>query len=253
MRIILFIIQKEFIQVLRNKMMIPIIFLLPVVQLVILVHAATFEMKHIDVCIADQDLSSTSRRLAGKFEGSRFFAIKSNVLSFNRAQEKLKNGTAELIIHIPSGFEKKLQKKISAKDNKGDIQFIVNAINGRAAGLINAYAQNVLIDFNKEIITDWFKIQSKQLKNINIEYSYWYNPELDYKKNMLPGILVILTTVVGMFLTAINLVREKEMGTAEQINVTPIKKYQFIMGKLIPFLIIAYIELSIGLFLGVIF
>ncbi|MEA3452235.1 MAG: ABC transporter permease, partial [Bacteroidota bacterium] len=86
--------------------------------------------------------------------------------------------------------------------------------------------------------------------NIETEYQFWYNPELNYKTFMVPGILVILVTIIGLFLSAMNLVKEKEMGTIEQINVTPIKKHQFIIGKMIPFLIIGLFDLALGLFLG---
>ena len=84
----------------------------------------------------------------------------------------------------------------------------------------------------------------------DIRYSYWFNPELDYKTYMVPGILVLLVTIIGMFLSSMNVVREKEMGTIEQINVSPVKKYQFVIGKLLPFWFIALFELAFGLTLA---
>jgi ABC-2 type transport system permease protein len=128
---------------------------------------------------------------------------------------------------------------------------LINAINGTAAGLINFYATSVISDFNKNLLSEQIYITPHKIpENINIIYSYWYNPELNYKIYMLPGILVILVTIIGMFLSALNLVREKEMGTIEQINVTPIKKYHFIIGKLLPFWFIALFELAFGLTVG---
>ncbi|MDZ7776308.1 MAG: ABC transporter permease [Bacteroidales bacterium] len=88
---------------------------------------------------------------------------------------------------------------------------------------------------------------------VEIRARYYFNPQLDYNIYMLPGILVILVTIIGVFLTAINIVREKELGTIEQLNVTPIKKYQFITGKMIPFMVIAFVELAIGLVIGHLF
>ncbi len=246
MRTILFILQKEFIQIFRNKTMLPIIFVLPVVQLIVLVYAATLDMKHINLFVVDKDMSTVSRQLTSKFQGSEFFYIGGVSGSLKDAESEVKKNNADIILHIPYGFEKRL-----VKENHADLQLLINAINGTAAGLTNAYASSVIYDFNNEIRVDWINsIDFPQAKQINLTTSFWYNPLLDYKKYMLPGILVILVTVIGMFLTALNLVREKEIGTIEQINVTPIKKYQFLIGKLTPFLIIALFELGFGLIVG---
>jgi len=246
MRTILFQIRKEFTQIFRDKTMLPIIILMPFVQLVILVYAATLEMKKIDFVVVDEDLSTVSRRLTSTFEGSPFFHLQGSTFSMEEAEDEITRDRADLIIHIPKGFEKNLYN-----GQTGDLQLKVNAINATAAGLTNAYAQYVIAGFNKKLVGKNINfIKPIRNKNIDITYAYWYNPELDYKIYMLPGILVILVTIIGAFLAALNIVREKEMGTIEQINVTPIKKYQFIAGKLIPFWIIALCELAFGLILG---
>jgi ABC-2 type transport system permease protein len=130
----------------------------------------------------------------------------------------------------------------------GELQLLANAINSQKAQLGYTYLQQVA---NK--LGSHFQIEmtGKDWKMpINAEASYWYNPELNYKHFMLPGILVILVSVVGMFLTAMNLVREKEMGTIEQINVTPVRKQIFLIAKLLPFLMIGLFELGLGLLIG---
>jgi len=246
MNTIIHIIRKEFIQIFRNKTMLPIIFLLPIVQLLVLVFAATFEMKNINMVVVDQDLSSESRQLIGKFKGSPFFQIQLNTFSQKEAEEFLKADKADLILNIPSGFERNL-----LKENSANVQLLINAINGTTAGLTNGYASSVIADYNRDVIIENINLNPPSSQsNVNIEYSFWYNPEMNYKIYMLPGILGILITLIGMFLTALNLVREKEMGTIEQINVSPIKKYQFIVGKLFPFLCIALFELAFGLTIG---
>ena len=116
MNTILFIIQKEFIQVFRNRMMLPIIFVVPLVQLIILVHAATFEMKNIKVSVIDLDMSSSSRKMISKFEGSPFFIIKRTSFSDKEAQQEMKKGNVDMILHIPYGFERRLVKENAAKD-----------------------------------------------------------------------------------------------------------------------------------------
>lgn len=246
MRTIRFIIQKEFIQILRDKTMLPIIIIMPFVQLIVLTYAATFEMKQIDMLVIDQDQSTLSRRLVSKFEGSTFFTIYGSTFSIEEARKQLAEDKVDIVLHLPVDFEQKL---LTGKNPK--LQLLINAINSTAAGLTNAYSSYVIADFNQQIITENINyiIPIKQQK-VNISTSYWYNTELNYKIYMLPGILVILITIIGSFLTALNIVREKEMGTIEQINVTPVQKYQFIVGKLVPFWIIALGELGVGLIIG---
>lgn len=229
--------------------MLPLILGVPIIQLVILVHAATLEMKSIDMFVVDKDLSSLSHKLINKFEGSPFYNISGISFSMDEANEIIEKNGADCILHIPYGFERNLMR-----ENQSEIQFLIDGINGTAASLINAYSSSVISDFNRNIIVDITQMPNlKDMNPVNVETSYWYNPELNYKIYMLPGILVILVTIVSMFLAAMNIVREKEMGTIEQLNVTPIRKVEFIVGKLVPFMIIALFELAFGLTIGRLF
>jgi ABC-2 type transport system permease protein len=248
MRTILFLLQKEFIQIKRNKSMLPIIFVVPLVQLIILVNAATLELKHINMYVVDKEMSTTSRQLINKFEGSPFFVVENASFSLDDALNELKRDKVDVILHIPKGFERDL-----VRENKAKIQVIINSINGTIGGIANAYVNNIVSDYNKRIVADWTGVTPKgisALTSISVTSSFWYNPQLNYKTFMVPAVLVFLVTIIGMFLSALNLVREKELGTIEQINVTPIRKYQFIAGKLIPFWIIALFELGFGLAVG---
>lgn len=246
MRTILFIVQKEFLQIFRNRTMLPIIFVVPIIQLLILVHAATFEMKNISTVIVDRDLSAVSKQICAKFESSPFFNIQDYCMSIQEGEKRLNEGKCDLVIYFPEEFGKRLYK-----ENTADVQLLVNAINGAAAGLTNAYASGVIADYNLRLIEKEIQIpETMKMKNINITHSHWYNPDLNYKTYMVPGILVLLVTIISMYLSAMNVVREKEIGTIEQINVTPIRKHHFIIGKLIPFWFIALFELAFGLFIG---
>lgn len=247
MRIILTIIRKEFLQIFRNRLMLPIIFIVPVVQLIIFVSAANMEMKEIAFCVVDKDLSGISQRITSGFRGSSFYRFRGNIFNIEQAEDMLYRDQVDLIIHINKGFEESL-----LKEQKASSQLLINAIDATKAGLIKAYSETILANINRNIISEWYpgRKTGGGIKSIDISYSFWYNPGLDYKIYMLPGILVILVSIIGIFLTALNLVRERELGTAEQINVTPVKKYQFISGKLIPFWIIALFELAFGLIVG---
>jgi len=246
MRILATLLVKEFKQIFRNRLMLPIIFVVPVVQMILLTYAASLEMKGINMAVVDQDYSQASRQLVSRFEASPFFEISAAGSDYPEVVEELTRDRVDVILHVQHGFEKRLY---SHKET--DLQLVVNAINATEAGLINAYCTQIISDFNGQVRAEWFGMEgSGKLSSLDVIPRYWYNPLLDFKIYMFSGILVIIVTLIGMLLTALNLVREKEMGTTEQINVTPIRKSQFIMAKLIPFMIIALFELAFGLLIG---
>ena len=246
MRTIKYILQKEFLQIFRNKSMLPIILLMPIIQLCVLVFAATFEMKNTNLYVVDRDLSGHSRQLISKFAASPFFTVKAGDFSMKKAEDELFKDNADAILYFENGFGRTINKKETAS-----IQIVVNAVNAASAGLYNAYILAVIQDYNIKISSDVRSIdKNKTLQQVRTTYSHLFNPEMKYIPYMLPGILVLLITVIGLFLSAMNVVREKEIGTIEQINVTPIKKYQFLIGKLIPFLLIGFVELGIGLLIA---
>jgi ABC-2 type transport system permease protein len=246
MRILLTLLVKEFKQIFRNRFMLPVIFVVPVVQMVVLTYAASLEMKDIKMAVVDQDFSQASRLLTSKFSGSPFFKIDLNTGSYDEAVRFLTRDRVDVILHIHHDFERDL-----FTEQKTELQLVVNAINATEAGLVNAYCTQIVSGFNSQIRAEWFGMDaSGRTTTLEIIPKLWYNPLLDYKIYMFSGILVIIVTLIGMMLTALNLVREKEMGTTEQINVTPIRKYQFIIAKLLPFWVIATFELAFGILLG---
>jgi len=243
MRTIFYIMQKEFIQVFRNRMMLPVIFLMPLVQLLILSYAVTFEIKNIRLYITDNDNSVASRALLEHFRSSDFYHISGESADALHGLEELKEGEIHQQLVILPGFEKQVVSGSPAR-----VQVLTDAINGSAAALMNAYTLSVIESYNREVLSH---MQGFPPKMVQVSWRYWFNPALDYKTYMIPGILVLLVTLIGMFLAGMNVVREKEIGTIEQINVTPIRKVQFIAGKLLPFWIIALAELAFGLALSV--
>ena len=244
MKTILYILQKEFIQIFRDKAILPIIFIIPFMQLIVLSYTATFEIKNIRYILVDHDHSPESRKLANKFSGSAFFTEVMKTDSYKLAEQAIQRDKADQIIVIEPGFEKNLVKEKHAR-----VQVVTNAINGNAASLMSAYALSVINDFNKAILVKQYPQQFKDMP-VRINSSFWYNPELNYVTYMVPGILVLLITIIGAFLSSMNIVKEKERGTIEQLNVTPIRKFEFIAGKLIPFWIIAMLDLLLGLLLA---
>ncbi len=226
--------------------MLPIIFAMPIIQLCILVFAATYDMKNTNVYVVDQDLSTHSRAIISKFNGSPFFTVKDIGFSIDKAEERLFKDKVDAIIYFKNGFGELVDKKEPAA-----VQVLVNAIDASAAGLYNAYITKLIQSYNQQTSAQVQALErTEAVQQVQSTYSFLYNPEMEYIPYMLPGILVLLITVIVLFLSAMNVVREKEIGTIEQINVTPIKRYQFLLGKLIPFLLIGFIVLGIGLILA---
>lgn len=246
MRTILYILQKEFRQIFRNKTLLPMIFMVPIIQMLLLVFAATFDMRKIDLVVVDKDLSTSSRELIQRFEGIPFFNILSQATEDQIAEGYLLRNEADEVIIIPNHFERDLKH-----DGKAGIQILIDAIEGNTAQLIFSYTAGIVSSYNQKIVAEYLGAADfSPPLNIKITESYWYNTELDYKWFMAPGILAVLVTIIGMFMAGMNLVREKEIGTTEQLNVTPLRKHQFIIGKLVPFWVIGIVDLAFGLLIA---
>lgn len=247
MHTILVLLRKELLQVFRNKAMLPLLTVVPVVQLILLSFAATNEVKDIKLAIYDQDHSEYSQRLINKFSASDYFILSETPRNMQMAQQLLQTDEADIVLQIPAGMERDLLRL-----KKSDMQLLVNAINGSKGGLANAYATLVIRDFNREVQGE-IAARTIPIGNagaLQVTYQHWYNPELEFRTFMVPGILGTLVTILILVLTAMNVVREREIGTIEQLNVTPIRKYQLIIGKLLPFLLIGLFLLAIGLIAG---
>ncbi|MBU0695975.1 MAG: ABC transporter permease [Bacteroidetes bacterium] len=246
MKIIFHLVKKEFLQILRSKFMIALMTGVPVIQLILLSFAANYDIKNLKVYMVDNDLSPSSRLIATTLQGSSFFDFKGYTFSQKEAFDALSKDKADIIIEIPHHFERDL-----VKENNASVQVLINAINNTKAGLANGYVQAVLQDVNANIRSEWKTApQLNSTGQIEVVSVNWYNPTLDYPTLMVPGILAELLSLLTIILTALNIVKEKEIGTLEQINVTPVTKFQFILGKLLPFWVIGHIIFWTGLSVG---
>ncbi|HNX80296.1 MAG TPA: ABC transporter permease [Prolixibacteraceae bacterium] len=264
MRTILYLIRKEFLQIFRDKFIGKAIFAVPVVQMLILVPAVTFEIRRVNLGIVNQDMSAESRTLVSQLEGSAFFKIRNTSFQEAEGRDWLHRGDCDLVVHIPADFGREL-----GKGNPVKIMVAANAINAVNAQLSWAYLNGVIRDYNQNRLSRQagspanISLQQNNVLNkseivypkseipqILVTNRYWYNESLNYKYYMLPGILGILVLAIGFVLAGLNLVKEKESGTIEQINVTPVKKYHFILAKMFPFVVIGMIDIAIGLVIG---
>jgi ABC-2 type transport system permease protein len=223
MKTLIFLLEKEFRQVFRDPAILRMLFIMPVIQLIVLPLAANYEVKNINIDIIDHDKSDFSSELINRLNGSGYFKLKNTPGTFEEAMKDFANDNADIILEIPANFEKDL-----VKENNSKLFMAVNAINGAKANIGASYLNSLIQKYNIEVRTEWLNAPEQKLqKGILLEYSNWYNIHMNYRNFMVPGILAILLTMVGMFLTSLNIVREKEAGTIEQINVTPIKKHIF--------------------------
>jgi len=246
MRTIFYLIRKEFIQIFRNKFISKAVFGIPILQMLILVPAITFELKNVKLAIIDKDMTPESRGLINKLNGSTFFKVSFSTFSEDEANNLLHRNKCSMVLQIPSGFGKDIRT-----GKQGKLLATIDAINAASAELTWAYLNGVIHDYNTDLIKK--NITTNPLvpfPTIEITNRYWYNELLNYKFYMLPGILVILVTAIGFLLAGLNMVREKEIGTIEQINVTPVRKYHFIIAKMVPFLLIGLTDLAFGLIIG---
>jgi len=245
MKVLGFILQKEFRQIFRDKTILAMMFFVPIFQLIILPLAANFEVKSVNIVYVDHDHSSYSQKLINKIGSSGYFHIVGAPASYLEGLKFIERADADLILEIPSGFERNLVREGNQKVN-----IAADAINGTKSNIGNAYLNVVLADFSNDLDIR-FKLQPQSASVspslITLNSTNWYNPRAEYKYYMVPGILVLLLTLIGGFITALNIVKEKEIGTIEQINVTPIQKWQFILGKLIPFWIVGMTVFTVGL------
>ena len=224
MRTLLFLLQKEFKQLFRTRSVLVMILVLPVVQLIIMPLAADFEVKNIHLAVVDHDHSTYSQQLINKISASGYFKLDAYNNSFKESFDLVERDKVDIILEIPANFEKHL-----VRENQQKLFIASNAINGMKAGLGTSYLSTIIQNFNQDIRMVWIpNINQANIPVVEITSSNQYNPYLNYQRYMVPGILAFLVTLVCGNLSSSNIVREKELGTIEQINVTPIKKYYFI-------------------------
>jgi ABC-2 type transport system permease protein len=256
MREILALAWAEVLHVVRDKATLAQVIMVPVVQLLVLSNAATFTIRETPAYVVDLDHTPTSRGLLTRFTASGHFRITGASGSTDLGNDALLRDDASLVVVIPNNFEKSL-----VRDGNAEVLLSVNAEKGSSAGIIQSYASDIMADYSRELGADLRPGISTVVApdragpltgvaRIEPRVRSWYNPTLNYKHYMVPGILVALVTLISTLLSAQNIAREKEIGTLEQLNVTPITKGQFITAKLLPFWVLAMADLGIGLFIA---
>ena len=243
MKTILHIIRKEFLQFKRDPKMFGVILIAPIIQLIFLGYAATLDLNTVHTIVYDQDKTTTSRSFIEEFKSSNFFQIDYYADNYEDVQKYIEKGKSLVAIVIPKDFEKKINRRESAQ-----LQAIFNGSDGNSASIAAGYITTIVTTFSKQIIRDFIDLSGRKIiptGNISAEVRVWYNPELKTRTFMVPAIVGLLVSIVTLILTSLAVVKEKEIGTLEQLIVTPIKPLQLIIGKLVPFLILGFVSVSI--------
>lgn len=205
--------------------------------------AANQEVKNIKLSIVDNDHSSYSERMIQKTVASGYFKLDNVSAIYNDAMHSIKSGKADIILEIQDEFEKNM-----VNDGVGRVMISANSVNGTTGGLGSGYLSSIMNDYAGELRNEYGRqtvAASAEIPSFSVIPQYKFNPHLNYKVFMVPALMVMLLTMLCGFLPALNIVGEKEKGTIEQMNVTPVGKFQFILAKLIPFWIIGFVVLSI--------
>ncbi len=245
MKAILNIIRKEFIQIRRDRRMLPIIFVAPIFQLIVLGYAANLDVNDIPIVVCDLDRSHESRELIDKFTNSGYFSTKALVDDIREIDVFIDNGTAALAVVVPVGFGNSI-----GAGRQAELQILADGSDANLATAGLNFANAIVAEHSMQIATRRVMRHAQPRTiggTVNPEMRIWYNPELESKNFMVPGILGLLLMLMTMVLTSLAIVKEKEVGTMEQLAVTPIRPHQLIIGKLAPFVVIGVIDIILVL------
>ena len=243
MKTIIHIIRKEFLQFKRDPKMFGIILFAPIIQLIFLGYAATLDLNVVHTIFYDQDKTTTSRNFIEEFKSSGFFQIDHYADNYEDVQTYIEKGKSLVAIVIPKDFEKKINRRETTQ-----LQAIFNGSDGNSASIAAGYITTIATTFSKQIVKDFIDVSGRKISStgtITAEVRVWYNPELKTRNFMVPAIVGLLVSIVTLILTSLAVVKEKEIGTLEQLIVTPIKPLQLIIGKLVPFVILGFVSVTI--------
>ena len=227
-------VKKEFIQVLRDKRMLSMLIIAPILQLVLFGYVATTDIRNLPLVVCDYDNSRWSREVAARFLNSGYFSLVGQVKSEAGLDAYLDGGKAKVALVIPPDFGRKV-----ASGRTGEIGVALDGTNSNSAGIAANYIFSIINRLSTDLVIERLHTQGikvEQAAAVVPETRVWYNPELKSVNFMVPGIICVLLMMTTMNLTAMAIVREKERGTAEQIKVSPVRPVEFFLGKVIPFI-----------------
>jgi ABC-2 type transport system permease protein len=240
---------KEFIQIFRDPKMKGVIFVMPIVQVLVFGYAVTTDVKNVPTLIFDRDHSTASRELIARFAGSGYFDVEAYVTSEAEAREAIDRSEARALLRIEPGFGADLRAGRTPR-----VQLIVDGTDSNTAGIVLGYATTIIRTFSNDVLDtrlDRLEGGHRPPAGITVESRAWFNENLESRNFYVPGVIAILVMLITLMLTSMAVVREKEIGTMEQIMVTPITSLEFILGKTVPFALIGFVDVILVTLIGV--
>ena len=231
-------IRKEFIQVFRNSKMRAIVLVMPLVQSMVFGYAVTTDVRQVETAIYDQDQTPESRDLVDRFVHSGYFLVKTRINSDREIDELIDYGKVAAIIRIPPDFSDNI-----AAGTTAIVQIIVDGTDSNTAGVVLNYAGNIVRSDALELLQKRTGNFGKETVGVNLQTRAWFNENLTSRNFYVPGVIAVIVMLVTLLLTSMSVVREKEMGTMEQIVVTPITPLEFILGKTMPSIILGFVNM----------
>jgi ABC-2 type transport system permease protein len=245
LRRIKYMVRKEFIQIFRDKKMKPIIFVTPVLQLIVFGYAVTMDVMNIRTAVYDLDKTSVTREIARRFESSGYFRIVAYPGSDNEVKGLLDKGDATVVLSFDRGFTSDLEAR-----RRPALQILLDGTDSNTAQVAAGYASGIIMKFSQDLIMK--TAYRTGAGYLDVRPRAWYNADLKSKNYNVPGVIAIMVLLVCLLLTAMAIVREREIGTMEQLMVTPIRPAELILGKTIPFAVIGFFDMFLVTLVGVI-
>jgi len=237
------IVKKEFYQIRQDKRMMAVSIMAPIVQVLLLGYAATTDIKNSNLVVCDMDRTVESREFVRGFTNSNYFTVKFAVDVVTDIDYYIEQGKASVAIVVPPDFAAKLLRRETAP-----VQVIMDGADANSANILLGYSTQIVSSYAQSVLAEYSLIQrGAKIRRVIPEPRVWFNPDLRSSNYMVPGVVALVLMIITMTLTSLGIVKEKEIGTLEQLMVTPIKPYQLIIGKLVPFIIIGAVDVSIVL------
>lgn len=240
MRRLLYIVWKELLELRQDRRMLPIVFVAPLLQLVILGYAVTTDVRDVPMVVVDEDRTPASRNLVDRFDASPYFTVEATLTSGRQIAPYLERGDAWLALSVPAGYGQKV-----GAGHPVTVQIVADGTDANSTSIGLGYASNMVAAYALELAAARLPPGARLPGGLAADIRVWFNPQLESRFFMIPGVLALLLIIMTVVLASMGIVREKELGTLEQLHVTPLRRWQLIVGKLLPYALIGIIDIFI--------
>jgi drug efflux transport system permease protein len=239
--------KKEFKQLIRDKRLLFVMIFLPLFLLVIFGYAVNFDVKNIQLSVLDKDQSDLSRSFINSITSSKYFQVASYLDNDSQVKRILDKKEAQVVLIIPNDFSERIDKN----KESAQVQFLIDGVDGNAATIIQSYVNIASIKFNQELQEKIIaKLGAEFRSPVLLEPIFWFNPDLQTTKFLIPGLIAMILIITAVISVSLSLVREKEHGTIEQINVSSINSLELLVGKSTPYIVLSFLDAILILILG---